>query len=308
MGRTTNMNLEKTKFFLTVFCAATLLVTRVHGSDNSSNIAAEPKYGVQDASEDLEYPRTKENITKLVDSAKKLMHEIYGCENGTIWCPASTRMTDLLFGVLIKNSEEETSTRNILGFMSYIMKVAAPNCPIRHTCTCITTSLGPDTRRVVETEMDKKVSDRLGSIRTVIGCWDTECGNEGSLEGLLLVASNLAYVRRDMMKLSYRAILYFLDEILYLIRPCSHSCKRIEDGCESQDLKAFTDRWKSHHLNVQYAKKRKRRRKRRKEKQEKEGGKRKRKKIRRRKKRHKHKHKHKKSKQGGSSWVPKKIT
>merc|ERR1711915_1004925 len=185
MGRTTNMNITKTKFFLAVFCAATLLVTRVHGSDNSSNIAAEPKYGVQDALEDLEYPRTKENITKLVDTAKKLMHEIYGCENGTIWCPASTRMTDLLFGVLINNSEEETYTSDILDFMNYIMKVAAPNCPIRHTCTCTTTSLGPDTRRVVETEMDKKVFDRFDSIRTVIGCWETRCEMEQSRLGFL---------------------------------------------------------------------------------------------------------------------------
>merc|ERR1711915_104828 len=113
----------------------------------------------------------------------------------------------------------------------------------------------------------------------------------------------------DKMKLSYRAVLYYLDEILYLIRPCSHSCKRIEDGCESQDLKAFTDRWKSHHLNVQYAKKEKEGEEEEEEKKskKKKGGKRKRKKIRRRKKRRNSKKK-KKSKKGGSSWVPKKIT
>merc|ERR1711915_243108 len=110
----------------------------------------------------------------------------------------------------------------------------------------------------------------------------------------------------DKMKLSYRAVLYYLDEILYLIRPCSHSCKRIEDGCESQDLKAFTDRWKSHHLNVQYAKKEKEGEEEEKKNKKKKGGKRKRKKIRRRKKRRNSKHK--KSKKGGSSWVPKKIT
>merc|ERR1711915_495701 len=284
MGRTTNMHLEKTTFFLAVFCATTFLVTRVHGSDNSSNIAAESKYGLQDALEDLEYPRTKENITKLVDTAKKFMHEIYGCENGTIWCPASTRMTDLLFGVFINNSEEETSTRDILDFMNYIMKVVSPNCPIRHTCTCTTISLDPDTRRVVqaennkiipvETETVKKVYDRFESIITVIGCMETRCEMERSQLGFFEVSSNLQpHSGFDKMKLSYRAVLYYLDEILYLIRPCSHSCKRIEDGCESQDLKAFTDRWKSHHLNVQYAKKRKRRRRRRrrKEKQEKEG-------------------------------------
>merc|ERR1711915_203529 len=308
MGRTTNMNLEKTKFFLTVFCAATLLVTGVHGSDNSSNIAAEPKYGVQDALEDLEYPGPKENITKLVDTAKKLMHEIYGCENGTIWCPASTRMTDLLFGVLINNAEEETYISITLDFMNYIRKVAAPNCPIRHTCTCTTTSLDPDTRRVVETEMDKKVLDRWDSIETVLGCSDIDCDNEESLFGFFLVTDRLVQAGHDIMKLSYRAILYFLDEILYLIRPCSHSCKRIEDGCESQDLKAFTDRWKSHHLNVQDAKKEKEGEEEEEEKKskKKKGGKRKRKKIRRRKKRRNSKHK--KSKQGGSSWVPKKIT
>jgi len=292
------MHLKKDKLLLAIVYATTLLGTGVHGSNNSSSLESESNFTLQDALDSLKYPRTKENITRLVDMAKKLVHEIYGCENGTIWCPASTRMTDLLFGVLIHNPEEEISTNGILKFMNDIMKAADLDCPIRHTCTCTTISLVPDSESPEPLSTLQKMLDRYKTILTIIGCKAIEdCGlRTVRYSGILYQTRLMSSIGQLDMKLSYRAILYFLDEILYLVWPCSHSCKRLEDGCESHDLDSLASRWRSHHLEVKIAKEVEEAAKKTKKKKV---GKRKQKKIQRRKKRRNSKNK--KSKSGGSS-------
>jgi len=303
------MHLKKDRLFLAIVFATTLLVTRVHGSDNSSNPESESNFTLQEALDWADYPRTKENITRLVDKAKKLVHEIYGCENGTVVCPASTRMSDLLFGVLIHNSEEESSTDDILQFMNAIMKVAAPNCPSRHKCTCLATSLylhseNPWVSKSKTNDTEKKIKGSFRNIGAVLGCVETMCKLEGIMYDIYDQAVYLAHqlAAKDgwhaKWNVSPEAILSFLDEILYLIRPCSQSCERfwIDDRCESHDLETFAERWSEPNWLVGYggikeeeaqkSKKKKR-------------GKQKRKKIRRRKKRRNSKNK--KSKSGGSS-------
>lgn len=240
------MLLKKDSFLFAVYCATILLGTRVQGSDNASDpAAAEPEYGIEDALKVFNYTRSEDNISKLVDAAKVLIHGIYGCENGTIGCPASFRMTDMLFGVLIASSEDANPTEDILAFLSDIIKVAGSNCPSRHRCICTTKALynridTPEEQLILKA----RIREYVKKIGFSFGCIEAACGKDGI--GSPIARQAVFFAIQNEMDISYRAILDYLDELLYLIRPCSNSCTRIEDGCSERDFAYLVDRWDLH--------------------------------------------------------------
>jgi len=145
-----------------------------HGSTNNTSKDEASSLPVEHPLFGLNIQRSPENISMLTELAKRLVHEIYGCLEGTLGCLASNRMTDLLYGSLISVPEQTLPTDNITEFMHQILNHTTQPCPIRQTCVCTLNDISSYGKLELKLPFYAPIVDIIVEIHRAMGCLDHE--------------------------------------------------------------------------------------------------------------------------------------